>query len=96
MGAAELGQNALNIHPGMFCFADDGPVAAPGGTVKFFDGFDDAGPDGIEMNIADQGQEVIVFVAEDGFIAVFKEVAGAFVAAVVILSVPGEKLSHDA
>ena len=71
-GSAELGQYALNLHPIILCLADDGPVAAPGVLVKLADGFDDAGPDGIEMDVADQSQEVAVFVAEDGFVAVFE------------------------
>ena len=55
----------------MLCFADDGPVAAPWITIQVFYGFDDACADGIEMNVADKGRQVIIF---DGFISVFKQV----------------------
>jgi hypothetical protein len=94
--SAELGQYAVGIHPGMLCLADDGPVAAPRVSVQFFDGLDNAGPQGIEMDVADKCQKVILFVAEDGFIAVFEQMACPFVAAVVVLCVPGEKSAHDA
>lgn len=48
------------------------------------------------MDVPDKGQQIVVFVAEDGFIAIFNKVAGAFVAAVVILGIPGKEFSHGA
>jgi hypothetical protein len=47
------------------------------------------------MYVADEGNQVIIFVAQDGFIAVIEQVAGAVMAAVVALGVPGELFSHD-
>jgi hypothetical protein len=47
------------------------------------------------VNIPDESQQVLVFVAQDGFVTIFKEMPGAAMAAVKILSVPREKLSHD-
>jgi hypothetical protein len=47
------------------------------------------------MNIPDQGQEVVVFVAQDGFVTIFKEMPATAMAPVKILGVPSEKLSHD-
>jgi len=57
--------------------ADDCPVAAPTVAVQFFDGLDDADPEGIEVDVADKGRQIVVFVTEDGFTAIFKKVAGA-------------------
>ena len=64
---AELGQYGINVHPRVLCFADDHTVAAPGVAVQFFDCLDNAGPDGIEMDVADKGEKIVVFVAENGF-----------------------------
>ena len=47
------------------------------------------------MDVTDKGQQIRVLIAEDGFVAVFKEVAAAAVAAVVVLGVPGLLLSHN-
>ena len=38
---------------------------------------------------------LVVFVAQDGFVTIFKEMPGAAVAAVKVLGVPREKPSHD-
>ena len=47
------------------------------------------------MDIADEGKEVVVFIAEDGLVAVFEKMPGATVPAIEVLRVPGEELSHD-
>jgi hypothetical protein len=47
------------------------------------------------VDVPDEGQQVVVFVAQDGFVAIFKEMPSAAMAAVKVLSVPGEKFSHD-
>lgn len=95
-GVPELRQYAVRIHPSRSCLADDDPVPAPGVAAEFLDGLNDPCADGIEMDVADQGQEVVVFVAENGFVAVLEQVAGSFVPAVVVLGVPGEEFPHDA
>jgi hypothetical protein len=41
------------------------------------------------MDVPDQSQQIIVLIAENGFIAVFEKVAAATVAAIEILGVPG-------
>ncbi len=40
------------------------------------------------MDITDKGKEVVVFVAEDRFIAVFEKIPNALMAAIIILGVP--------
>jgi hypothetical protein len=47
------------------------------------------------VNVADQREQVIVFVAEDGFVAVLEQMSAALMAAVVVLSIPREELSHN-
>jgi hypothetical protein len=46
------------------------------------------------VDVTNKGKKVIVFIAQDGLISVFKEVAGALVSAVLVLSIPGQELSH--
>ena len=47
------------------------------------------------MDVADEGEEVGIFVAKNGFIPVLEKVAGAAVATIKVLGIPGEELSHD-
>ena len=53
------------------------------------------GADRVQMDITDEGDEVGVFIAEDGFVLVFEEVPGADVFAVEVLRIPGKEFSHD-
>ena len=70
-------------------------MAAKGVAVKCFDGLDDVRPQGIQVYVADQSEEIVIFVAEYGFIAVLEQMSGALMTAVVVLGVPGELLAHD-
>jgi hypothetical protein len=79
----------------MFGLPDDGPVAAKGVAVKFFDGLYDVRPQRIKVYVADQSKKVVVFVTEYGFIAVLEQMPAALMAAVVILGIPSELFSHD-
>jgi len=47
------------------------------------------------MDISDKGKEIVVFVAEYGFIPVLKKVAFSQMLAIEILCVPGKQFSHD-
>jgi len=47
------------------------------------------------VDVTNEGQQVIVFVAQDRFVSIFKEMPGAAMAAIEVLSVPGKKFSHD-
>lgn len=47
------------------------------------------------MYVSNQGKKVVIFVAEDGFVAVLEQMSAALVAAIVVLGVPGELFSHD-
>jgi hypothetical protein len=47
------------------------------------------------MDIADKGQKVVVFFAENGFVSVFEEMPRPIMAAIVVLGVPREEFSHD-
>lgn len=47
------------------------------------------------MDIADKGQKVIVFIAKNGFVSIFEEMASTVVATVEILGVPRKELPHD-
>jgi len=90
-----LEQYIIGVHPGAFSFVHHGAVAAPGITVQLFYGLYHPGSHGIEMDVPDQGQKIVVLITEDGFVAVLEEMAGAAMAAIEIQSVPGEEFSHD-
>jgi hypothetical protein len=47
------------------------------------------------MDISHQFKEIGFFFAENGFVAIFEEMAGPVVPLVEVDSVPGEKLSHE-
>ena len=47
------------------------------------------------MDVANKGKKVVFLVTKDRFVAVLEKVAGAPVAAVVVLGIPGEELPHD-
>jgi len=68
-------------------------MAAPGIAVQFLDRFDNAGPDGIEMDIADKRQQIVIFVAKDGFVSILKQVTGAMMAPIEVLCV-NHPLNH--
>jgi hypothetical protein len=90
----ELMQYVINIHPGTFPFPYQGTMAAPGITVQFLHGFYYSSTDGIEVDIPDKCQQIVFLFAENGFIAVFKEVAATTVATIEILGVPCQLPSH--
>ena len=63
--------------------------------VKLLESGDYFCPDGIKMNVTDEGQKIVVFVTQDRFVSIFKEMSGAAMAAVKVLGIPREKLAHD-
>jgi hypothetical protein len=47
------------------------------------------------MDVSNQGQEVRLLVAQDGFITVFEQMPRPAVSPVKVLSIPRQKPSHD-
>ncbi len=47
------------------------------------------------MDVSYKGQKVVVFIAEDGFVAILKKMAAPIVAVIVILRIPSEQPPHD-
>ena len=47
------------------------------------------------MYIAHKGKKIIIFVAENGFIAILEEMTGSSMSSVKILGVPGKLFAHD-
>jgi len=64
-------------------------------NVQFFDGLNDLRPNGVEMDIPDEGEKIILFIAEYGFVAILEQMTRAVVTTVEILSIPGEEFTHD-
>lgn len=79
----------------MLSLADNCAVTAPGILVQLIERFDDMCAYRVEMDIPDQGEQVVFFVAKDGLVAVLEQVASSLVAAVEILGIPGQELAHD-
>ena len=80
---------------GTFVFSHHRTVAAPLVAIQLFKGLGHAGPDRVEVNISDQGKQIVVFITQNGFIAVLEQVARALVPPVVVNRLPREKLAHD-
>jgi len=57
-------------------------------------GRDDVGSNGVKVDIAYKGNEIVVLITENGFVSVFKQVPGAAMFSVKVLRVPREELSH--
>ncbi len=47
------------------------------------------------MNVPNERQKIGRFLADNRFIAIFEEMACPFVTTIIVLSIPGELLSHD-
>jgi len=47
------------------------------------------------MDISDQGEKIVVFIAQNGLVAIFEQVSRALMPPVEVNRVPGEQLSHD-
>ncbi len=55
--------------------AEDGAVTGPGVFVEFFEVLNQLCPQGIQVDVADQFQEIRIFFTDDGFISVLEEMA---------------------
>ena len=72
--------------------AKDRTVACPRVFVQLFEIFHNTGSKRIEVDIADQLQEIWIFFADNGFVPVLKEVAAALMA-----FIEGDRIArHDA
>jgi hypothetical protein len=65
-------------------------------AVKLAKRADDPDPERIQVEIADQLQEIRLFVHHDGPIAILEEMAGAPVAPIESARVPGQEAAHAA
>jgi hypothetical protein len=70
-------------------------VAAVGILVQRFQILDDAGTQGVQMDIANQFQKVWIFLAQDGFIPVLKQAPMAFMPVIETDCVAGQKPAHN-
>ena len=57
---------------GVFAFSQDSAMAGPGVFVQFLKVFYNACSQRIEMDVTNQFQEIWIFFAHDGFVAVLK------------------------
>lgn len=70
-------------------------MAAPRIAVEFFHVPNNARPQGVEMDVADEFEQIYLFFANDGLITVLKEVPGASMAKVEGDGVAGKQPPHE-
>lgn len=70
-------------------------MPAPWIPIQFLEIFYQAGSQWIEMDIADQFQEVRGFFADDGFVSVLKQMTCPLVPLVEGDGIPGHQFAHD-
>ena len=76
--------------------AEDCRMAAPRVVRQFIQTRHQAGPKGIEMNVAYQLQKIGFFFADDGLVAVLEQVAGSVMSKIEIDCIPGKEATHEA
>ena len=69
-------------------------MAGPGVFVEFFEILRQFCTQRVEMDIADEFQEIRVFFAHNGFVSVLEEVAVAFVAFIEGYCISGHEAAH--
>ena len=69
-------------------------MATVGVIIKLFEILNYFSAQGVEVNVAYQFQQIGVFLAQDGFIAILKQVAVAAVTAVVGYRITGQQATH--
>jgi hypothetical protein len=79
----------------MYFFTDDCSVTGPRIVVQFFHVLNDLCSDRIEVDVTNKSEEIVVFVAKDGFIAILEEMSCAVMASIEVYSVPGEEFFHN-
>ena len=75
--------------------AEDGAMSAPGVFVEFVEVLNQFGPERVEVNIANQFEEVWVLFADDGLVSVLEEMACPFVAFIKGDGVSGHAFAHN-
>jgi len=79
-GRAEVGQDRCGRLPGARHGASEGPVARPGVPLQALEGQDHVGPERVQVEIADQLQEVGLLFYHNRLVPVLEEVADPVVA----------------
>ena len=70
-------------------------MAAVGIFVQLSDPGHNTGANRIEVDIADQLLQVGVFLADDGFVSILKQMAATFVTAIKAYRIARQEPSHD-
>jgi hypothetical protein len=71
-------------------------VPAPGVAIELIQAADNSGPQGIEVDIANQFQKIGFFFADDGFVTILKKMAGPAIAEIEGRGITGEQAAHEA
>jgi len=81
-GGAKLAQNGLGVLPRTGDGPQDSTVTRPGEAIQGAEVGNHLRPEGVEMEVADEFQEIRLLFHHDGLVPVLEEVADAFVAPV--------------
>jgi hypothetical protein len=90
----ELRKYGRRILPGARHSAEEGAVASPRIPDQGAQIGDDGRPEGIEVEVPDEFEEIRLFLHHDGLLAVLEEMACAPIAAIEASSVAGEQRPH--
>jgi hypothetical protein len=70
-------------------------MAGHGVVIQLAERADEFGSKRIQVDVADQFSEVLVFITHDALVPILKEMAVAVVAAIVVLGIAREKAPHQ-
>ena len=93
-GGPKLGEHRARVLPGPRHPADERAVAGPGVPVAGAEVRHELRPERIQVEVADQFQEVGLFLHHDRLVPVLEEVAASLVAPVEGTGVPREEAPH--
>lgn len=93
--AAKQGENFIRLLALQLPFPHDDRMAGPGVGVQLLDAFRQAGPQRVEVDVADQFEEIRLFLADNGLVAILEKVAGPLVAKVEDHGIAGQKPAHE-
>jgi hypothetical protein len=88
-------KHEVSILPGKWNLSDHSAMAAPRITFQIFYVLNQPGPEGIQMDVTNELLKISVFVTDDRFIAILKEMAVPAMAEVIGDGIAGQEPTHE-
>src|SRR6056297_1113629 len=92
ISVGKLTEDPVGGEPGKFFQAEISTMARPGITLR---ARDHAGPNGVEMNVAHQFEQIVVRINQQSLVAPLEKMAGLFLPPVEILRIAKAEILHD-